>query len=68
MTLSPNVIRVLSLISGVLAVVLGMVNQFGLPTSVRTIVVGVGGAILVVLAYLEHPTTVAKAKALAAKN
>lgn len=49
--------RVLTLISGVLAIVLANINAFHLPVTMQATITSVGGVLLLVLAYLEHPTT-----------
>jgi hypothetical protein len=50
------------LASGVLAVVLPNVGSWGLPASTEAVLTAVGGGILAVLGYLEHPTTITAAK------
>lgn len=52
--------RVLILISGVLAVILPNIGSFNLPPSVEATITAIGGVLLSVLAYLEHPTTTTK--------
>lgn len=54
--------RVLILVAGVLAIVLPNVGSFNLPISVQAVITSVGGVILAVLVYLEHPTTTTAAK------
>lgn len=49
--------RLLTLISGVLAIVLPQIAAFHLSAPVDTGITIVGGALLVTLATLEHPTT-----------
>lgn len=49
--------RILTLIAGVLSIVLSNINSFGLPDNLRVTFTAVGGVILAILAYLEHPTT-----------
>lgn len=52
-----NLKRLLTLISGALAVVLPNIGVFSLPTSTQAIITTIGGAILAILVALEHPTT-----------
>lgn len=64
MTISGSgVTRVLTLISGVLAIVLANLPQFHLPVAAQATISGVGGVLLSILAWLEHPTTKAGAVA-----
>jgi hypothetical protein len=49
--------RILIAISGVLGVVLPNVGNWGLPVAAQATITSVGGALLVGLAILEHPTT-----------
>jgi hypothetical protein len=55
--LNSTVVRILTLVSGVLAIVLPNVHNFGLPTDAQSVITGIGGTLLLVLALLEHPTT-----------
>lgn len=59
--MSPALVRILILVSGVLGVVLPNISQFGLPVATQATISGIGGTLLAVLAYLEHPTTVTRA-------
>jgi len=54
--LPPTAIKILTLISGVLALVLPNLNVLGLPDDVRAVISSVGGLLILVLAFLEHPT------------
>jgi hypothetical protein len=56
-----TLVRVMTLVSGVLAIVLSNLATFHLPASVTVVLSAVGGTLLAVLAYLEHPTTVTAA-------
>ena len=50
--------RILTLISGVLGIVLPNIAAFHLPVAAQATITSVGGVLLVVLAWLEHPTTI----------
>lgn len=52
-----HLMRVFALVAGVLAMVLPNINSFGLPDSVRVVFIGTGGVMLILLVFLEHPTT-----------
>lgn len=54
-------VRLLTLISGVLAIVLSNIAAFHLPVTASAVITGVGGLLLAILAFLEHPTTVSTA-------
>lgn len=47
----------MTLISGVVAIVLANLGAFNLPTADRATISAIGGLLLAILAYLEHPTT-----------
>lgn len=52
-----TVVRILTLASGVIAIVLSNLGTFNLPTTDRATITAIGGVLLAILAYLEHPTT-----------
>lgn len=49
--------RLLILVSGVAGVVIPQVGSWGLPSNVQVAITSVGGALLAIMALLEHPTT-----------
>lgn len=54
--MSNNVVRILTLISGVLGLIIPNVGSWGLSLPVQSIITLIGGALLSTLAFLEHPT------------
>lgn len=57
--LPSTVVRALTLVSGVAAIVLANLADFHLPVADQATITGIGGVLLSILAYLEHPSTVA---------